>query len=61
MLARRDPGRHQAARRIVDARRDVAEGVARAAEYQPLAVRQAGRDVVREIAEAALAPGRHGV
>ena len=54
VLAVPDPGRDQAPRRLVDARRDLAEGIARGAEHQRLAVRQAGRDVVREIAEATL-------
>ena len=53
MRAMADAGRDQAARRLVDTLGDFAKGVARGAEHQPLAVRQAGCDVVREIAEAA--------
>src|SRR4030095_11890795 len=52
-IARATPGTNEAGGRLVDARRDFAKGVARGTEHEALAVRQAGRDVVREIAEAA--------
>ena len=60
VLAGPDPGGDQAPRRLVDARRDLAKRVARRPEHQPLAVRQAGRDVVRQVAEAAMPIGLHG-
>ena len=46
--------------RLVDARRNLAKRIARRTEHQPLAVRQAGRDVVRQIAEATMPISLHG-
>ena len=60
VLAGPDPGGDQAPRRLVDARRNLAKRIARRPEHQPLAVGQAGRDVVRQIAEAAMPIASHG-
>ena len=55
-----DPGGDQAPGRLVDARRNLAKPIARRPEHPPLAVRQAGRDVVRQVAEATMPISLHG-
>ena len=60
VLAGPDSCGDQAPGRLVDTRRDLAERIARCTEHQPFAVRQAGRDVVRQIAEATTPINVHG-